>query len=75
MWVQTKTDAMTLVNLDHATLIQRSTSHGKPAVIAMIEGKGVLLAVCDTPEDAAAILAHIAAVLHTNPPALDLRDA
>ncbi len=72
MWVQTRTEPTTLVNLDHATKIQRSTSSGKPAVIATIEGTGVPLAVVDTVEAADAILVHVATLMQSNPPLIDL---
>ena len=71
MWVQTKTDPVTLVNLDHASVVVRTIS-GKIGVIAMIAGKSVLLADCDPVEAADAVLRLLAARMQRNPPVVDL---
>ncbi len=75
MWVQTRTDPTTLVNLDQASKVYTTgrNQREKPMVMATIGEKAVPLADCDSVEAAEGILEHIGAVMHTNLPMLDLR--
>ena len=68
MWVQTKTDPVTLVNLDHVSLVFRS----RKEVLATIADKDVPLAECDSAEEANEILLQLAGYMHTNVPLVDL---
>ncbi len=68
MWVTTKTDPPTLVNLAHASTVLADGS----TVVAYIAGKQALLARCGSADEAAAILLRIEECIGENFPTLNL---